>query len=275
MSITPKRILQSVLPPLLWNAGKACKRRLLSTVDYRAYAPDGWDTRLPGGANRHAYWTALLDRERAVYQRFVARIRAGSPMIESEGEDVKYTVFGYVLALAARGTERVSVLDYGGNLGEYYWLGTALVPGLDIDYHCKELPDVAASGRAANPSVTWHSDDGCLGRHYDLVMFTSSIQYLPDWQDILRRAAIASRRYLLLSDVATVRGVPAFVATSRSSGFTTLELHLNRDEIVNTVEAAGLRLIREIPVGTHPLVAHAPEQPKPVSFLFQRDGAPI
>jgi putative methyltransferase (TIGR04325 family) len=271
--ITPKRILQSILPPLLWNAGKACKRRLLSSVDRRAYAPDGWDTRLPGGVDRHAYWTVLLDRERTVYERLVARIRGGSPLIEAEGEDVKYSVFGYVLALASRNKPRVSVLDYGGNLGEYYWLGTALVPGVDLEYHCKELPDVAASGRIANPSVTWHSDDGCLERHYDLVMFTSSIQYLPDWQDILRRAAIASRSHLLLSDVATVRGVPAYVGTSRSSGITTLEILLNRDEIVRTVEAAGLRLIREIPVGAYPPVAHAPEQPSCVSFLFQRDGA--
>ncbi|MNC90202.1 hypothetical protein D3C83_62720 [compost metagenome] len=101
-------------------------------------------------------------------------------------------------------------------------------------------------------------------------MFTSSIQYLPDWQDVLRRAAIASRKYLLLSDVSTVRGVAAFVATSRSSGLTTLEIQLNRDEIVKTIEAAGLRLFREIPVGAPPFIAHAPEQPRNVSFVFQR-----
>ena len=61
MPITPKRFLQSILPPLLWNAGKAGKRRLFSSVDRRAYAPDGWNTRLPGGVDRHAYWTTLLD----------------------------------------------------------------------------------------------------------------------------------------------------------------------------------------------------------------------
>ena len=32
-------------------------------------------------------------------------------------------------------------------MGDYYWLGPALVPGVDLDYHCKELPQVAEAGR--------------------------------------------------------------------------------------------------------------------------------
>ena len=104
--MTPRRILQSILPPVLWDLGKAVKRRLSASVDHRAYAPDGWETRLPGGAGRHDYWIGLLDRERDVYERLVARIRAGTPLIEAEGEDVKYSVFGYVLALTSRGARR-------------------------------------------------------------------------------------------------------------------------------------------------------------------------
>ena len=49
-------------------------------------------------------------------------------------------VFGYVLALAARTNRGLTVLDYGGNLGDYYWLAEALVPDVELDYHCKELP---------------------------------------------------------------------------------------------------------------------------------------
>jgi putative methyltransferase (TIGR04325 family) len=265
-----KRILQSLLPPLLWHVGKAGKRRLLSSVDYLAYAPAGWNTPLPGGADRHACWTALLDRERAAYERCVARVTAGSPLLEAEGDDVKYSIFGYVLALTAGGQRCVTVLDYGGSLGEYYWLATALVPGIDLEYHCKELPDVAAAGRRINPAVTWHEDDRCFERQYDLVMFTSSIHYLPDWQDVVRRAATAAGKFLLLSDVATVRRVPAYLATSRSSGITTLQNQLNRDELVANIEGAGLRLVREMPVGPHPPIANAPEQPSRVSFLFRR-----
>ena len=50
------------------------------------------------------------------------------------------------------------------NLGDHYWLGKALVPGVDLDYHCKELPRVAEAGRQLTPAVTWHSDDACLAQ---------------------------------------------------------------------------------------------------------------
>jgi len=266
--LTPKRILQTLTPPLLWNFGKACKRRLFASVDYMAYAPRGWATPLPGGVDRHAYWAMLIARERAVYQRFVARVHRGEPLLE-ENEEIKHAVFGYALALTAR-KEHVTVLDYGGNLGEYYWLGKALVPGVTLDYHCKELPAVVQSGREINPSVTWHSDDSCFDRSYDLVMFSASMQYLPDWQEVLRRAAGSAGSYLLLSDVATVKDAASFVATSRSSGVTTLQIQLNRDDVVNTVERAGLRLMRELPMGAHPPVANAPEQPTCAGWLFQR-----
>jgi len=267
--LTPKRILQRLTPPLLWNFGKACKRRLFLSVDHMAYAPRGWATPLPGGIDRHAYWAMLIARERVVYQRFVTRVRNGESLLE-ENEEIKHAVFGYVLALTAQAKRHVAVLDYGGNLGEYYWLARALVPGVSLEYHCKELPAVAESGREINPGVTWHSDDACFERSYDLVMFSASMQYLPDWQEILRRAAKSAESYLLLSDVATVKHVPSFVATSRSSGVTTLQIQLNRHDVVNTVEGGGLRLMRELAMGAHPPIANAPEQPTCAGFLFQR-----
>ena len=84
-------------------------------------------------------------------------------------------------------------------------------------------------------------------------------------------AARAARRYLLLSDVPTVRNVPAFVATERRGGVTNLYWHLNGSEVVDTVEAAGLRLVREFAMGPYPPVANAPEQPTSVGWLFSRE----
>src|SRR6185436_18086320 len=81
-SLTPKRLLQTLMPPLLWNFGKACKRRLFTSVDHKAYAPRGWATPLPGGVDRHAYWATLIDRERAVYERFVARVQGGESLLD-------------------------------------------------------------------------------------------------------------------------------------------------------------------------------------------------
>jgi putative methyltransferase (TIGR04325 family) len=265
-----KLILQSILPPLLWNVGKDVKRRLLRSVDHFAYAPEGWSTRLPASATSEDYWNSFIARERSACAALMARVQARDPMVTPDG-DVKEVLFGYVLALAARDKQQLTVLDYGGNLGDYYWLGTALVPDVDLEYHCKELPQVAEAGRRLTPAVTWHTDDGCLAQRHDLVMFSSSLQYLPGWQDILRRAAQSARGYLFLSDVPTVRDVPSYVVTQRSGGMTNLQYQLNRSEIVDTVEGAGLRLIREFAMGAHPPVANAPEQPTCRGWLFQRD----
>ena len=264
-----KRILKSIVPPLLWNVGKDFKRRVLR-ADHMAYAPEGWSTRLPAGATNEDFWNSVITRERSVCEAVIARIQTREPMLSVDG-DLDYALFGYVLALAARGKQKVTVLDYGGNLGDYYWLGTALVPGVDLDYHCKELPKLAEAGRQLTPAVTWHTDDACLAQPHDLVMFSGSLQCLPEWQDVLRRAAESAPSYLFLADVPTLRVVPSYVVTQHVGGVVNLQSQLNRSEIVAIVERAGLRLVREFTVGAHPPVWNAPEQAIRVGFVFQRD----
>ena len=268
MSFT--RLVKPIVPPLLWSAGKDLKRRLVRSVDHYAYAPDGWNTPLPAGGGNEAYWSRFVARERTGCETVIARARKRDPVLPPDEESVKYIAFGYVLALAARRADRVSVIDYGGNLGEYYWIGTALVADVELEFHVKELPAVAAVGRQLTPEVTWHTDDACLAASYDIVMFSSSLQYLPNWTDILSRAATATRHYLFLSDIPSVREAPTHVITQRSGGVTTLQYLLNRSEIIDTVRRAGLRLEREFTMSAHPPVANAPEQPMSAAWLFAR-----
>ena len=212
-----------------------------------------------------------MRRSEAHCAALIARLSAGEPCLYPDGdENLKYAVFGYVLALAARQRPRISVLDYGGNLGDYYWLARALVPGVELDYHCKELPKLAEVGRQITPGVTWHSTDACLDSRHNLVMFSSSFQCLPDWQDILQRAGQSARSYLLLSDVATVRNVPAYVVTHRTRGQTYLQMRSIAPKSVAAAERAGMRLVREFPMGAHPPIVNAPEQPTCLGWLFQR-----
>ena len=267
MPTRAKRVMKSIVPPFLWEVGKDLKRRALTSVDHFELAPEGWSTRLPDGATSEDFWNAFIARERSICEALKARVQAGDPAVLTG--DIKEVVFGYVLALAARNRQKVSVLDYGGNLGDYYWLARALVSALDLDYHCKELPRVAETGRHVTPAVTWHIDDECLERPYDVVMFSSSLHCLQDWKVILRRAAQSSRSYLLLSDVPAVRHAPTFVVTQRSGSLTHLQQQMNRLEILDTVEAAGLRLLREFDMGPHPQVAGAPEQSRCAGWLFQ------
>ena len=142
------RILKSIAPPFLWSIGSRIKRRLVRSTTLLEYTPRGWSTPLPGDTSSEDFWTAFIAQERAYSEALVARIRAREPFLQVDGdESAKYAVFGYVLALATRHQSKISVLDYGGSLGDYYWLGRALVPGVDLEYHCKELPRVVEAGR--------------------------------------------------------------------------------------------------------------------------------
>jgi putative methyltransferase (TIGR04325 family) len=265
-----KSLLRSMVPPVLWHIGKACKSTLLGSPDHYAYAPGGWDTPLPDGARSEDYWTAFIAQGSAACQDAMARVKNRQPALRDSEYEFKHVVFAYALALSSHEKERTTVLDYGGSLGDYLWHGKALVPGIDLEYHCKELPAIAAAGRQVNPEVIWHTDDTCLLQSYDLIMFSSSLEYVRDWKQVVGSAAHVARRYLFLSDVPTVRHVPAFVGTERRGNVTNLHWQLNGRELVETVEATGLRLVREFPMGPYPRVALAPEQPTSVGWLFRR-----
>ncbi len=268
--MTFKRIVKAIVPPVLWSIGRALKQRLVPPADHLAFAPDGWATPLPTGGGNEVFWSRFAERGRAECEALVARVRAEHPVLTSDDGMFGYISFGYVLALAARQKDKVTVLDYGGKFGEYYWLAKALVPDVEIEFHCKELPAVAAAGRGLAPDVIWHTDDQCLDGPYDLVMFSASLGYVPDWKGILGQAAQGTRHYLFLADLPSVRDVPTFVITQRSAGLTQLQYLFNRSEIADTLQRAGLRLIREFTMGVHAPVANAPEQPVYAGLLFAR-----
>lgn len=157
-------------------------------------------------------------------------------------------VFGYALALSARRTDALSVLDWGGALGHYHALARTLVPELELDYHCRELPAVCQRGRQISPEVTFHENDACLTRSYDLVLASGAIQYVEDWAALLTRLARAADRYLLITKVPVTDAV-SFVTLQRpyEYGYDTeyLGWALNREEIRTAAERAGLELVRE------------------------------
>ena len=119
---------------------------------------------------------------------------------------------GYALTLAARRSDVVSVLDWGGGVGLHALLGHALLPaGVELEYHCRDLPLVCELGRAQLPGVQFHDDDACLDRTYDLVFASSSLQYSEQWTGVVDGLAAATGRYLFLG------GCPSSSSARRSS----------------------------------------------------------
>lgn len=182
--------------------------------------------------------------------------------------------FGYVLARAARGGDRLSLLDWGGGPGHYYLLARALMPELEVDYHSRDLPRLARLGRELVPQATFHENDECLRRRYDLVVVSDSVHYSPDVPELLERLAAAADRWLFLGLVPVVREAPSYVLMQRPDGYgydtEYLGWALNKNELLRACGETGLVLEREFLAPGVIDAAGAPEPAHHRSFLFRR-----
>jgi putative methyltransferase (TIGR04325 family) len=245
------------------------------------YVPEGWARRVRG-------WD--VPGVEAAYRRrwpeFVAAVEGTGPLgvahevptaqsvvTDDPGWHNVVVTFGYVLARAAHGRDALSVLDWGGGPGHYAVLARALLPEVEIDYHSRDLPRLAALGREVLPEATFHADDTCLDRMYDLVVVGDSLHYLEDVRAQLARLARAAAPWLYVALVPVVRHAPSYVVQQRpdSYGYDTEYLGwvLNRDALLEAAVSSGLRLEREF---LAPGVIDPPGVPEAAvhrSFLFR------
>ncbi|MFC2105498.1 methyltransferase, TIGR04325 family [Candidatus Bipolaricaulota bacterium] len=185
--------------------------------------------------------------------------------------------YGYVLALAARKKDRISLLDWGGGIGHYYILSRALLPEVEIDYHCKDVPLLCQGGRELFPEARFYNDARtCFERTYDLVLASSSLQYSEDWPGTVTQLASVSRSYLYVTRLPIVRRAASFVVIQRpyQYGYKTeyLSWVLNRQEFLNYMDSLGMTLVREFQIQERPFVHRAPEQGESRGFLFRPRG---
>ncbi len=268
-------VIRMLLPPIALRAARWLRPLL-------RYAPEGWETRL--SADQRGWNAArVIDEEKAKWELFLKNLEGAGPLgFSHESSDLSETrnvsfhnihlIYAYVLALAAHRKDLVSVLDWGGGLGHYHRLGRALLPGVALDYHVKEVPALAAEGRRLNPEVRWHEDDGCLDRTYDLVMVNGSLQYIRDWRETVGRIARATGGYFFLHRLPVVEQGPSYVAVQKAYGTEMLHQQLNQQEVLKTIEDAGLRLVREFIVGDRPVIPWAPAPCEMKSWFFIAGG---
>jgi putative methyltransferase (TIGR04325 family) len=183
--------------------------------------------------------------------------------------------YGYVLARAARNKQRLSVLDWGGGAGHYYLYSKALLPEIVIDYHCYELPSLCRLGRKLVAGARFHDDASTLaGRHFDLVISSSSLHYVEDWRQAAGVLAGFSGEFLYIARLQTVSRSPSFVVRQRpcGQGYDTeyLSWFINRGELIAAMESFGLELVREFVFAESWAVKRAPEVGECRGFLVRR-----
>lgn len=273
------RFAKMVLPPFVVSGLRFLRRS--SDNPRFEYAPQGWQTQLPLNTRGWEH-EAVVGAERDKWEAFRRNLMGAGPLgFSHEHTDLSivrnisfhnvHITYAYVLTLAAHFKRSLSVLDWGGGLGHYYLIGKALLPDVNIDFHCKEVPSMAAMGRELNPEVHWFSDDSCLDRSYDLVMVNGSLQYFENWQGTLQNLAPAIKDYFFLTRLPVVEEVPSFVAVQREYGTEMMHQQLNQVEVLKLVESLGLRCVREFVVGDRPYIQGAPEQCELRGWLFKRE----
>jgi putative methyltransferase (TIGR04325 family) len=273
---------KQLLPPIVAEPLRRLRDRLRSSdsLDWE-YRAAGWPDSDP---TIHG-WDAesVLATQLARWPAFVGSVEGSGPFglsNEAAGPtDGDYRThntvmsFGYVLARAAWGRSRLSMLDWGGGIGQYSIYAKALLPEVEHEYHCRDLSLLTAGGREVLPDATFHdTDESALARTYDLVLASSSLHYSRDWRGTLARLASVTKRYLYVTRQPLVETAPSFVVVQRPYRYGYMTEYpgwfLNRTEFLGEARGLGLALIREFLIAERPVVPGAPEQADYRGFLF-------
>jgi hypothetical protein len=105
-------------------------------------------------------------------------------------------------------------------------------------------------------------------------MASGSLQYSEDWKNVVAKLAQACIGHLYITRMPVVRNSLSFTALQRPYCFgynsEWITWFLQRDELVNCVEARNFQLLREFFIEPGPSVCGAPEQSNFQGFLFGR-----
>jgi putative methyltransferase (TIGR04325 family) len=281
VGIALRNIIRLITPPVLLQLAKLLRRDNRSFIEWE-YVPEGWTY-----AETHPEikgWNVqdVLEVYKEKWPRFVAMLQGTGPLgmthesALTTDEDISshnaMMAFAYILALAAREKERLTMLDWGGGIGHFFLLSQALLPDVEIEYHCKDVPVLCEHGAQLFPQQKFYPDERCFEREYDLVVASTSMHYTEDWQALLQRLSGATSEYLYIANLPSVLQIPSFVFVQRpyQYGYNTeyLAWCLNQTEFLHTAERAGLNLVREFVYGYQPPIQGAPEQNIYRGYLF-------
>ncbi|MBM2823981.1 MAG: uncharacterized protein HW413_2727 [Thermoleophilia bacterium] len=270
--MTARTIIQSITPPFLVDAARWVRAKVTGSpkdLPVWEHVAEGWSRRESDPNVRGWDVDSIRHWHSERFPTWSRAFEAPNPLGASEyarepteqhlhSHNV-HVSFAYVLTFTSGGRKSLSILDWGGGIGQYYLLARATLPGVALSYHCKDLPLLCQTGRELLPEVTFSEDERCLEQRYDLVLASNSLQYSEDWVDLLGKLAASAREYVYVAQLPTVLETPSFVAVQRpyAHGYDTEYLGwiLNRESFLGAAATSGLRLAREFffdnPVAVH------------------------
>jgi putative methyltransferase (TIGR04325 family) len=277
-----KDLLRLITPPIFIRLAKRLRLHSNQHIEWE-YIPEGWAYALIHPEVKGWNVQNILDVYKEKWPQFVSMVQGTGALGVAHESALNTNVdvnshnaimaFGYALGLATHQKTCVTMLDWGGGIGHYYLLAKALQPGVEIMYHCKDVPLLAEYGAQLFPQQYFCSDERCLDQTYDFVLASTALHYTEDWKSLLQRLAGATSGYLYIANLPSIKQTPSFVFVQRpyQYGYNTEYLGwcINRTEFLHTAELAGLDLLREFVYGYQPVIQGAPEQNSYLGYLFR------
>jgi putative methyltransferase (TIGR04325 family) len=268
-----------LLPPLAVSITRRTVRRIRSDLPEWEYVGPAWpDEGGPGWTHR-----TVAETQRAKWSQFVSMARTPGPLgiaheaVRLSRDDIvahnSVMSYGYVLSRASRLQNPLRVLDWGSGQGHYYVFARQLVPDIQLQYTCVDLPAFREGVEALLPEVTFLPSPAQLApRSYDLVMASTSLQYDRDWRALVARLFAASDKYLYITGLPLLENGSSYVSMQRPSryGYETIYLNwcLARAEFEDHVANLGGRIEREFVVSDEIPIARASVRPRYRGFLI-------
>jgi putative methyltransferase (TIGR04325 family) len=290
--------VRSFVPPIVWDGLRRVKDSLPGGEKPQwEYVPEGWARAQKDPDVKGWNVEALAERHRKLWPLWSSALEGNGmlgvdfwrPMrsLDGEGQPVftdypwahnAAMSFGYVIARSSHDKGTLSVLDFGGGVGQFAPLARALLPEVELEYHVAETPTLCSLGRELNPGVQFHdsSEDDWHGRKYDLAIASGALQCTEHWQTNFARLASVANDFVFVTRIPIVFHHPSFVVLQRAEsyglGTEFLGWFVNRDELLECAQAADLSLEREFVMMDYTPAEGAPEQATYRGFLFRPPG---
>lgn len=125
-------------------------------------------------------------------------------------EDYNYQFLSSLFMVAAKTGGKLRVIDFGGSLGSSYWQNRKLLHKVcsEISWRVVEQPTYLAAAQKLlylepltfYPSIT----DACQTSKPDAVIFSSVLQYIENYQDILAQTLAAAPDFIIIDRTPTL-----------------------------------------------------------------------
>lgn len=193
---TARDVLQLVTPPLIWRLA----RRLWQ--DQELEGPfASWDI----ASSRATGWDNPRFAELALAAAL--QVKDGKAAFERDSRTHDRIVYAPIilaaLLLAQAQYRRLNVIDFGGSLGSAYFQHLNLIrslPGVPVSWNVVERPPLAKIGAARfqTAELRFHDDLAAVQLDDAVLLFTGSLQYVPDAFGLLEQAV--SRVHIVALD---------------------------------------------------------------------------